>query len=538
MKQKKQIISILLTFILVASLAGCNFSSSVNKTATVKDVEKYINYLDEIDPVHLEISSESSGDEESLEEYGNSLSLLMGVDFSSLEMITGEDTLDLSLDIDKQNNIAVGEVKTSYGSIKLIENEETTYIDVDYLINMFYESEYPEEVLDILNEILVGKNYLNLEIKSDLINSLGFDGLIDLAESGYFDMKFLSEKNSETGKSVTISIDLMDKGKESLIKEVGLDSNDIDIDDIDVSIKLIDIRDGEKFEVIFLTSIEGAVNELKYTYSKSTATIETPDKRETFTQDEVEQMLMDYQEAILNGEVDNPFGDDAEIDYDTGFTFDSDDTDGSDTDIENNISSDSKDKSIESGFEYDPDYSTIDTLRGYTSTFSTSESEISSTFKDLGEFEYTSDFRRKFKNTYDGLINSLKNNVGFTESTYGNESSDMTCSVALETDQPQQSFGIRSFIYGGTSISYEQIIDNKEMPTDTEIKQARDNLQMYTGIDLSESVLNDMLKLCESYRSPDNYFTIKIMDEENDIDIEVTRFSFQTEISAVRRLND
>lgn len=525
-KTLRKTIAGLMVCIILLGLTACNTSSSVSRKAKAEDIEKFISDVANLEQFHIELNAEYS-DESLTESERNDLSdaLRPGTEF----YLDGSGKI-LSLDVDRNKKLVSGTLLMDGDEYSFLDTENTSYLKID---NLYLDS-FTEEIgvdTSILKPYVEDFSYLDFDL--DNMNTLEFvdvESLIGLILDTYsdFDMRYESSKSSETGREVIISIACDDV---SFSKSTG---EKFTGDSLNITLK--DVNDGEEYVVILLVSSDIGGLKLEYSYKPANVNLSEPSDSEILTESKFEEIINQVFADFVNDEID--YGNEPALDDPIN-----DATDGPDEDSNNTegntptTTGDSTTLSDGTVITLDPD-NTGESYANYTSTFKTKESELSSKYEVLGEFDYVSDFRRKFSNTYGQVASTLKSTLGFEESKYGlNESGESTIYVTLENTELDQEFSIIAYIWGNTSIGFDQTIDKDEMPTFEELNTVSDNINIYTGVDISSTILQDLIDVCEDRRiahDKESYYSITVRDETNDIDIEVTRFTFATEFKVSR----
>lgn len=540
MKSKLRCISaLLLSLILVLGLTACNFTTSVSKKAKPEDVREITKEISVINPVHVEMTSIYSANNISeLGDLWQKAAILTGIGELDLSELTGdnEDPQEFKIiaDIDKSSNITYLTLNTDSVSMDIINANNKSYVNVKFLIDMLKEMGIPigDEQLYNLTEFY---DYLDTGEEIDIANITDMSAIEDAAESGYFDMQFSKEKNN--GSSIiNISMKMQDTHISDWIEHVGLsDDVSINAEDVDVELLISNINNGENYQITIKSSISGVSCSLVYNFSKSTATLEEPNPRRILTEDNLNNGTWFDESDFDFGDTDSGFDDE----LDPGFTFgDTEDNDSS-SDEHDNLPIDSS-----SSLMLIPAESYSPTIEKYDTVFTINNSEFSQQYKPLGEFDYVSDFRRAYSNTYNTVFRQLQS-AGFEEAY--SSSDEFTESTTYDKRDSNDKFNEKltasSYITGGTFISYglEVGIDNGAKLTNSQIKDIITNIEYYTGIALTEDDILAFESMCDSGMSKGNdFYTIDM--EDNNINneertIEFTKFNHMISIDAGRNFS-
>lgn len=464
--------------------------------------------------------------------------ILTGIGELDLSELTGdnEDPQEFKIiaDIDKSSNITYLTLNTDSVSMDIINANNKSYVNVKFLIDMLKEMGIPigDEQLYNLTEFY---DYLDTGEEIDIANITDMSAIEDAAESGYFDMQFSKEKNN--GSSIiNISMKMQDTHISDWIEHVGLsDDVSINAEDVDVELLISNINNGENYQITIKSSISGVSCSLVYNFSKSTATLEEPNPRRILTEDNLNNGTWFDESDFDFGDTDSGFDDE----LDPGFTFgDTEDNDSS-SDEHDNLPIDSS-----SSLMLIPAESYSPTIEKYDTVFTINNSEFSQQYKPLGEFDYVSDFRRAYSNTYNTVFRQLQS-AGFEEAY--SSSDEFTESTTYDKRDSNDKFNEKltasSYITGGTFISYglEVGIDNGAKLTNSQIKDIITNIEYYTGIALTEDDILAFESMCDSGMSKGNdFYTIDM--EDNNINneertIEFTKFNHMISIDAGRNFS-
>lgn len=540
MKSKLKCISaLLLSLILVLGLTACNFTTSVSKKAKPEDVREITKEISVINPVHVEMTSIYSANNISeLGDLWQKTAILTGIGELDLSELTGDNEnpqeFKITADIDKSSNITYLTLNTDSVSMDIINVNNKSYVNVKFLIDMLKEMGIPigDEQLYNLTEFY---DYLDTGEEIDIADITDMSAIEDAAESGYFDMQFSKEKNN--GSSiVNISMKMQDTHISDWIEHVGLsDDASINAEDVDVELLISNINNGENYQITIKSSISGVSCSLVYNFSKSTATLEEPNPRRTLTEDNLNNGTWFDESDFDFGDTDSGFDDE----LDPGFTFgDTEDNDSS-SDEHDNLPIDSSSSLILIPAEsYSP------TIEKYDTVFTINNSEFSQQYKPLGEFDYVSDFRRAYNNTYNPVFRQLQS-AGFEEAYSSSDqfTESTTYDKRDSNDKFNEKLTASSYITGGTFISYglEVGVDNGAKLTNSQIKDIITNIEYYTGIALTEDDILAFESMCDSGMSKGNdFYTIDM--EDNNINneertIEFTKFNHMISIDAGRNFS-